>query len=185
MRLQKARPLGELRRKAVRGHNVRSKTLSVTQACHLSQSERLFEISIFRWDIIVGAIHESPEIQLTEYGKIVDRLINAVSSQSLAIIDKYVIMPNHIHLIIIIADSEELRAIRESPLQNRSVISKIIGYIKMNASKEIHNISGNETVWQRGFHDHIIRNQSDYDKISKYIYENPIVWQYDCFYTED
>ena len=50
MRLQKARPLGELRRKAVRGHNVRSKTLSVTQACHLSQSERLFEISIFRWD---------------------------------------------------------------------------------------------------------------------------------------
>ena len=133
---------------------------------------------------IVGAIHESPEIQLTEYGKIVDRLINAVSSQSLAIIDKYVIMPNHIHLIIIIADSEELRAIRESPLQNRSVISKIIGYIKMNASKEIHNIYGNETVWQRGFHDHIIRNQSDYDKISKYIYENPIVWQYDCFYTE-
>ena len=56
MRLQKARPLGELRRKAVRGHNVRSKTLSVTQACHLSQSERLFEISIFRWDNVVGAI---------------------------------------------------------------------------------------------------------------------------------
>ena len=54
----------------------------------------------------------------------------------------------------------------------------------MNASKEIHNIYGNETVWQRGFHDHIIRNQSDYDKISKYIYENPIVWQYDCFYIE-
>ena len=55
MRLQKARPLGELRRKAVRGHNVRSKTLSVTQACHLSQSERLFEISIFRWDNVVEA----------------------------------------------------------------------------------------------------------------------------------
>ena len=53
MRLQKARPLGELRRKAVRGHNVRSKTLSVTQACHLSQSERLFEISIFRWDNVL------------------------------------------------------------------------------------------------------------------------------------
>ena len=53
MRPQKARPLGELRRKAVRGHNVRSKTLSVTQACHLSQSERLFEISIFRWDNVL------------------------------------------------------------------------------------------------------------------------------------
>ena len=134
---------------------------------------------------VVGAIHESPEIQLTEYGKIVDRLINAIPRQSLATIDRYVIMPNHIHLVIMITDSDELRAIRESPLRGRSVISKIIGYIKMNASKEIHNRYGNVTVWQRGFHDHIIRNRNDYEKISKYIYENPIVWQYDCFYTEE
>ena len=134
---------------------------------------------------IVGAIHESPEIQLTEYGKIVDRLINTIPPQSLATIDRYVIMPNHIHLVIMITDSDELRAIRESPLRGRSVISKIIGYIKMNASKEIHNRYGNETVWQRGFHDHIIRDRNDYEKISKYIYENPIIWQYDCFYTEE
>ena len=134
---------------------------------------------------VVGAIHESPEIQLTEYGKIVDRLINTIPQQSLATIDRYVIMPNHIHLVIMITDSDELRAIRESPLRGRSVISKIIGYIKMNASKEIHNRYGNEMVWQRGFHDHIIRNRNDYEKISKYIYENPIIWQYDCFYTEE
>ena len=134
---------------------------------------------------VVGAIHESPEIQLTEYGKIVDRLINTIPQQSLATIDRYVIMPNHIHLVIMITDSEELRAIRESPLRGRSVISKMIGYIKMNASKEIHNRYGNEIVWQRGFHDHIIRNRNDYEKISKYIYENPIIWQYDCFYTEE
>ena len=134
---------------------------------------------------VVGAIHESPEIQLTEYGKIVDRLINTIPRQSLATIDRYVIMPNHIHLVIMITDSDELRAIRESPLRGRSVISKIIGYIKMNASKEIHNRYGNEMVWQRGFHDHIIRNRNDYEKISKYIFENPIIWQYDCFYTEE
>ena len=134
---------------------------------------------------VVGAIHESPEIQLTEYGKIVDRLIHTIPLPSLATIDRYVIMPNHIHLIIIIAEGEDLRAIRESPLRGRSVISKIIGHIKMNASKEIHNRYGNVTIWQRGFHDHIIRNQSDYETISKYICENPIVWQYDCFYTEE
>ena len=134
---------------------------------------------------VVGAIHESPEIQLTEYGKIVDRLINTIPQQSLATIDRYVIMPNHIHLVIMITDSDELRAIRESPLRGRSIISKTIGYIKMNASKEIHNRYGNEMVWQRGFHDHIIRNRNDYEKISKYIYENPIIWQYDCFYTEE
>ena len=47
------------------------------------------------------------------------------------------------------------------------------------------NRYGSETVWQRGFHDHIIRNRNDYEKISKYIFENPIIWQYDCFYTEE
>ena len=134
---------------------------------------------------IVGAIHESPEIQLTEYGKIVDRLINTIPTQSLATIDRYVIMPNHIHLIIMIADSEELRAIRESPLRGRSVISKIVGYIKMNTSKEIHNIHGNDTVWQRSFHDHIIRDKNDYEMISKYICENPIRWFYDELYAEE
>ncbi len=134
---------------------------------------------------VVGAIHESPEIQLTEYGKIVDRLINTIPLNSSATIDRYVIMPNHIHLIIMIANSEDLRAIREWPLRSRSVISKIIGYIKMNSSKEIHKKYGNNAVWQRGFHDHIIRNRHDYEKISKYIYENPMIWQYDCFYTEE
>ena len=131
---------------------------------------------------VVGAIHESPEIQLTEYGKIIDRLINNIPLQPSVTIDQYVIMPNHIHLIIVIGDDEEERAIRESPLRGRSLISKIVGFIKMNASKEIHRRYGNEPIWQRGFHDHIIRDQNDYEKIAKYICENPIVWQYDCFY---
>lgn len=137
---------------------------------------------------IVGAIHESPkspETKLTEYGKIVDNIINHIPEHCKATIDKYVIMPNHIHLIVIINDDEELRAIRESSAQGRSVISKIIGYIKMNASKEIHNRYGNTTVWQRGFHDHIIRDLHEYEKIAEYIYENPIRWQSDCFYTEE
>ena len=75
-------------------------------------------------------------------------------------------------------------AIHESPLQSRSDISKIIGYIKMNASKEIHNKYPDEIVWQRGFYDHIIRNQHDYENIVKYIYENPMRWYYDELYAE-
>ena len=92
-------------------------------------------------------------------------------------------MPNHIHLIILIND-DQIRAIHESPLQRRSVISKVIGYIKMNATKEIHRRYGQKTIWQRGFHDHIIRNRADYEKIAKYIYDNPSKWQDDCLYIE-
>ena len=125
------------------------------------------------------------EIELTNYGKITDETIRNIPERYKATVDRYVIMPNHIHLIIIITDDEELRAIRESPLRGRSVISKVIGYVKMNASKEIHGKYDDAVIWQRGFHDHIIRDRRDYEKIAKYIYENPIRWQYDCFFAEE
>jgi len=132
----------------------------------------------------VGAIHESPA-KLTPCGIIVDRVINQITDQYPAYVDSYVIMPNHIHLIIVITETEDARTIRESPLRGRSVISKMIGYIKMNSSKEIHRCFGDSNIWQRGFYDHVIRDRRDYEQIAKYIYENPIRWQYDCFYVED
>ncbi len=134
---------------------------------------------------IVGAIHESPVIQLTECGKMIEKTINNIPSRFGVMIEQYVIMPNHVHLLVVITDDVELRAIHESPLRGRSVISKVIGYIKMNASKEIHRSCGGNPVWQRGFHDHIIRDRRGYEKIVRYICENPARWRNDCFYTEE
>ena len=133
---------------------------------------------------VVGAIHESPELQLTEYGKIVDRIVNNLPDHLGITVEAYVIMPNHIHLIVMIAEDGDLRAIRESPLRNHSIVSNAVGFIKMNASKEVHSRYGDIKIWQRGFHDHIIRDNNDYQKIFKYICENPINWQYDCFYEK-
>ena len=132
---------------------------------------------------IVGAIHESPAIKLTAYGEIADKMINNIPARFAVVVDQYVIMPNHIHLILAIADDSQTRAIRESPLQSRSVISKIVGYLKMNVSKEIHQQGDKIPVWQRGFHDHVIRNRQDYEEHVKYICENPIKWQFDPLYT--
>ncbi len=132
----------------------------------------------------VGAIHESPETILSEKGKIVDDVINNIPSHLCVRIDKYVIMPNHIHMILV-ADRRVLpRAIRESPLHTRSIVDKAVGYIKMNVSKRVHNELSNGKVWQRSFHDHIIRDENDYLKIWHYIDTNPIKWEYDCFYTK-
>ena len=50
---------------------------------------------------IVGAIHESPEVELTAFGKIADEILKLSSEHCYTSIDRYVIMPNHIHLIII------------------------------------------------------------------------------------
>lgn len=55
----------------------------------------------------------------------------------------------------------------------------------MNASKAIRQIYGDVSVWQRGYHDHVIRNQADYEMIAKYIYENPIRWELDRYHQEE
>jgi len=133
---------------------------------------------------IVGAIHESPELQLTTCGRIVDAVIQRLPSHIPVAIDRYVIMPNHIHLIAVISEEDALRAIRESPLQGRSIISKAVGYLKMNTSKEIRKRYSDIPVWQRGYHDHVIRNREDYEMIVKYIQENPLRWELDKLYSE-
>ena len=132
---------------------------------------------------IVGAIHESPENKLTNAGKIVEHTIMQLPGRFNIAIDKYVIMPNHVHLLLLIKEDE--RAIRESPLQNgRSIVSKVIGYLKMNSSKRIHKIDGESKIWQRSYHDHIIRDKYDYEKIWEYIDTNVLRWELDCFYDD-
>jgi len=130
---------------------------------------------------IVGSIHESTEIKLNSNGIIVDKYINQLNTRFSLNIYKYVIMPNHIHLIGIIDE----RSIRESTLQKRSIISNAMGYLKMNSSRDIHKNGYALDVWQRSFHDHIIRGENDYLKIWNYIDTNPQKWKEDCFYIEN
>ena len=130
----------------------------------------------------VGATHESPVTVLTESGQIVNDIIKHIPERFSCHIDKYVIMPNHVHLIVSV--NGETRAIRESPLRPHSNLSKMIGYIKMNASKQIRERFGEVEVWQRGFYDHVIRNQTDYDDIYRYIENNPAQWELDELYTQ-
>ena len=122
----------------------------------------------------VGAIHESPaKVALSQYGLIINDVIKRLNVRFNINVSNYVIMPNHVHLMIEIDN----RAIRESPLQSkRSIISKAIGYLKMNSSKEAHYIDSELQLWQRSFHDHIIRNEEDYLMHLQYIDENPRKW---------
>jgi putative transposase len=134
---------------------------------------------------IVGAIHESPDntpkIELNQNGVILQSIIENLHIRYLNIqIDKYIIMPNHVHLIVALNDD---RAIRESPLQGRSLISKMVGYLKMNSSKQIRLLNQNvNDVWQRSYHDHIIRNEQEYQTIWEYIDTNPLKWELDRYY---
>ena len=86
-------------------------------------------------------------------------------------VDKYVVMPNHIHMILVLQKS------------NISV-NYIVAFFKTGVTKQIRRQYPNMRVWQRSFHDHIIRNQKDYERIWEYIDTNPLRWNEDCFYQE-
>ena len=112
-----------------------------------------------------------PQNNLSEIGLICDKYINNINIKYENVtIDKYVIMPNHIHLLIFLNGT--MRA--SSPTKN---VETIIRSFKTMVTKEI-----GQSIWQRSYHDHIIRGEKDYQKIWEYIDTNVIRWDKDCFY---
>ena len=89
-------------------------------------------------------------------------------------LDKYVVMPNHIHAIFDVQESDK-----------QTDLNVIIGQYKMAVTKYIREIKPDYKVWQRSFHHHVIRNRSRYEKIWNYIEDNPRKWEEDCFYIAD
>jgi REP element-mobilizing transposase RayT len=97
-------------------------------------------------------------------------------------LDKFVIMPNHIHGIIIIND---VRAQNSEPLQNKYqyIIPRSLGCIirgfKIGVTKWCRQNGHPEFQWKRNYHDHVIRNDKDLNRIRKYIRDNPLKWDID------
>lgn len=134
------------------------------------------------WEPFVGAAISRPSeindfnVCLSEYGKIVEEAINNISLHySKVVVDKYCIMPNHVHLIVYLGNEENNGRIISAP-----TLPTIIGQMKRFVSKQC-----GFPVWQKSFHDHIIRNRFDYEKIAHYIEQNPIKWKADCYYIEN
>lgn len=102
---------------------------------------------------------------LSDYGVKVDQAINEMRCHYPEIkIDSYVIMPNHVHILL-------MTNARSKP------ISTIIGQMKRSASMAI-----GEGIWQKSFHDHIVRDENDLQRIRQYIESNPAHWAEDRYY---
>ena len=94
----------------------------------------------------------------------------------------YVVMPNHFHAIITITRAD---------MESAPTVSEIVQSFKRYSTVEYATMVKEgilppfeKQIWQRSFHDHIVRSRDEYEKISKYIYENPRHWRQDCFYQE-
>lgn len=125
---------------------------------------------------IVGQGLAPAQIRLTTYGKIVERqLLDIEKRYETVKIDKYVIMPNHIHVIFIIENAKA----GASPCPTLSDVMCSFKSVATRLCKQAHHI---EKVFQNSFYDHIIRNENDYLEIWRYIDDNPAKWQEDRFY---
>ncbi len=142
-------------------------------------------------------------MNLSEYGKIVaDEIVKIPEYHKRAILDKWVVMPDHIHLILELGDwdfdngissvgvgtihelsqrlsnptDDEIKKYRS--LRRKMIIFKIIGKLQMITSKQINTIRNTpgRRNWQRDYHDKRIRSYDDYLRIKNYIFENPVKW---------
>ncbi len=110
---------------------------------------------------------------LNSFGKIAMKDLQELASRYTGIsIDICVVMPNHIHAILVINGQPEKKV----------SLHQIIGLYKSGVSRKIRKLAPDTLVWQRSFHDHIIRTQSSYEKIYRYIQFNSQKWEEDRFY---
>ena len=116
-------------------------------------------------DTALPGDHRSPlRAELSDVGMIVDTEIKKLDSVYNAVsVDKYCIMPDHIHFIITIG-TDEFRRTQFAP-----TISRVIKQFKGSITKQI-----GRPIWQKSFYEHGIRNQQDYYEIWEYIENNPL-----------
>jgi putative transposase len=107
-------------------------------------------------------------------------------------LDEFTVMPNHIHGIIMINDATDCRenvwARSPRPYETKPThiliaptLGQIMAYFKYQSTKHInqmHDTPGNR-ILQRNYHDHIIRNHGELQRIRKYIRNNPLRWNID------
>ncbi len=135
------------------------------------------------------------EMRLNEFGEMVHECWQAIPDHfPHAMLDEFVIMPNHVHGIISIVDAaivDNVGATHASPLKSASSlpprgpkqksIGAIVGSFKSAVTKRINEYRNTPgaPVWQRNYYEHIIRNEESLNRIRQYIADNPARWTFD------
>lgn len=125
--------------------------------------------------IPVGEGLAPPEPILLPFGKIAQKqLLNLRTRYPMLTIDKFVIMPNHIHILL------HIHAGGASP---SPTVSDIVCAYKSLTVRECKKVQPIEQLFQRSYYDHIIRDAYDYQTKWQYIDENPVKWSEDKLYV--
>jgi len=140
------------------------------------------------------------KVELSNCGIIAERNIRSISEHMKSVcIDNYVVMPNHVHLILTIipdavgtryivseseprqhATTERTPYMASLQVKSKQIVPKTIQQYKASVTRD----SGIAGLWQPRFHDHIIRDEAEYQRIWRYIDQNPANWESDRYHTQ-
>ena len=135
-------------------------------------------------DIIVGADPRvRPSMILNEFGTIVDEKINELKKYKNVDVDIYCVMPNHVHLILIIfLKFGSTQGSTPTVGEYIKRLKTLTTYIYIKNIKNNNWLSFEKRLWQRNYYEHIIRNEIELNKIRQYIINNPLFWNQDINY---
>ena len=127
--------------------------------------------------ITVGEGLAPPAVELTGVGIIVEEQIRALPERYPSIaVDKYVIMPNHVHLLLCL--KEGAGGASPSP-----TLFDVLRVFKSMSTRRARGLLGPLPLWQRSYYEHVIRSEGDAQEIQAYIDRNPAAWAEDQYYA--
>ena len=126
---------------------------------------------------IVGSIAAPAEVQYTAYGQIAREQLLLLEQRYPSLkIDQYVIMPNHIHAILLLEETAGATI--------RPTIMDIVCAYKSLTTRQCEKVQPIDKLFQTSFYEHVIRGREDYNEIAEYIVNNPKQWELDALYTK-
>ena len=124
-----------------------------------------------------GGVLDAPYVRLSKCGAMVrDTLLEMDAFYDEITINHYVIMPNHVHFILSICGE---RGPSRTPAPTNARLPAFL-----SVWKRLTNKKAGFPIWQRGYYDHVIRNEADYLRNWQYMDENPVRWTEDEYYFE-
>jgi len=121
-------------------------------------------------------------VQLSSYGQLAATYWTWLAEQYVYVqLDQWIIMPNHLHGVIIVDDVQWCRGGSRTAPTKHKPLGRLIGAFKTVSTKRINRTrpASGTRFWQRNYYEHVVRNENELDRIRQYIIDNPLQWALD------
>jgi putative transposase len=114
---------------------------------------------------------EDDELRITSAGRVLERCWAEIPNHFPSVeVDVFVVMPNHVHGVLCLVGVDRV-----------ATLPVVVGSLKSAAAGEINALRGTPgaRVWQRGYHERIVRDEDELEAIRRYVLDNPAAWSAD------